>query len=169
MGLRRGALFCRQSAQIPCVVQFFRRRASGLERAVCRPRVLPQPSRGQILVRRASLFAFFFVRVKRLRVRTHAHLLRGVQVFACALCVSCVPPCARACGNSLRCASFCMCTVCLDVCGVCLGARAHAQTPCGVQVFVCALCVVLCVVNVGASACMRKCCAVYVFCYYWAY
>ena len=85
------------------------------------------------------LLCVFFVCVKRLRKRTHAHLLRGVQVFACALCVSCVPPCACACANSLRCASFCMCIVCLDVCGVCLGTRAHAQTPCGVQVFVCAL------------------------------
>ena len=156
-------------SQIPCVVQFFRRRASGLEPAVCPLRVVPQRLNGQILVGRASLCASFFVRVKRLRKRTHAQLLRGVQVFACALCVSCVPPCACACANSLRCASFYMCTVCLHVCDFCLGTRAHAQTPCGVQVFVCASCVLLCVVNVCASARMRKCGAVCVFCYYGAY
>ena len=76
----------------------------------------------------------FFVRVKRLRKRTHAHLLRGVQVFACALCASCVPPYARACANSLRCASFCVCIVCLVVCGECLCKRPRAQMLCGVRI-----------------------------------
>ena len=80
MGLRRGALFCRQSAQIPCVVQFFRRRASGLEPAFCPPRVLPQPPRGQILVRRASLFAYKLPAVCKF-LYVHCVLMRVVFVW----------------------------------------------------------------------------------------
>ena len=123
-------------SQIPCVVQFFRRRASGLEPAVCPPRVVPQRLNGQILVGRASLCASFFLCALNAFASVRTHNCCAVCKFSHVHCVSLA----------------------------CLRARAHVRTPCGVQVFICALCVSMCVIFVWVRVRVRKLPAVCKFC-----
>ena len=132
MWLRPRALFCRQGAQIPCAVPFFRQVRERAPACQSAPRVRRGCSRkafsGQILVRSASLFAFFSLCAFNAFVCVRMHICCAVCKFSRVHCVSLA----------------------------CLRARAHAETPCGVQVFVCALCVLMCVVFVWVRVRMRK-------------